>query len=183
MFRCNLPSALLAEWPGSFTCHWGNMGVEQMLNKEAAHKVNSGEENSPTTPAKIWTCNLSIISLTLYGTSVVPSHPKTIHLVHHLEERFALPSTLYLCYFLPTPLPPPQSWKIICPAYWAGEGDLHVHVFVCGESACTVSLGRYVDILSKVSDLTTLQTCFCSCPHHCGLSSQWGFRLSFHRNF
>jgi len=26
MFSCNLPSALLAEWPGSFTCYCGNMG-------------------------------------------------------------------------------------------------------------------------------------------------------------
>ena len=27
-FSCNLPPALLAEWPGSFTCYCGNMGVE-----------------------------------------------------------------------------------------------------------------------------------------------------------
>ena len=26
VFRCNLPTALLAEWPGSFTCHCGNTG-------------------------------------------------------------------------------------------------------------------------------------------------------------
>ena len=29
MFRCNLPLALLAEWPGSFMCHCGNTWVEQ----------------------------------------------------------------------------------------------------------------------------------------------------------
>ena len=28
VFRCNLPSALLAEWPGSFTCYCGNTEVE-----------------------------------------------------------------------------------------------------------------------------------------------------------
>ena len=28
MLRCNLPLALLAEWPGSLTCKCGNMGVE-----------------------------------------------------------------------------------------------------------------------------------------------------------
>ena len=33
MFRCNLPPALLAEWPGSLMCHCGNTGVEQTLNK------------------------------------------------------------------------------------------------------------------------------------------------------
>ena len=28
MFSCNLPPALLAEWPGSYTCYCGNTGVE-----------------------------------------------------------------------------------------------------------------------------------------------------------
>ena len=32
-FRCNLPPALLAEWPGSFTCHCGNTGVERTPSK------------------------------------------------------------------------------------------------------------------------------------------------------
>ena len=30
VFSCNLPPALLAEWPGSFTCYCGNMGVERI---------------------------------------------------------------------------------------------------------------------------------------------------------
>ena len=29
-FNCNLPPALLAEWPGSFTCYCGNTGVERI---------------------------------------------------------------------------------------------------------------------------------------------------------
>ena len=29
---CNLPPALLAEWPGSFMCYHGNTGVEQIPN-------------------------------------------------------------------------------------------------------------------------------------------------------
>ena len=65
VFRCNLPPVLLAEWPGSFTCHCSNTGVKWTPNK-SAHKVNSGEENSPTTPAAIRTCNLSITSPALY---------------------------------------------------------------------------------------------------------------------
>ena len=32
VFRCNLPPAPLPEWPRSFTCHCGNMGVEWTLN-------------------------------------------------------------------------------------------------------------------------------------------------------
>ena len=32
-FRCNLPPALLAEWPESFMYHCGNMGVEWTLSK------------------------------------------------------------------------------------------------------------------------------------------------------
>ena len=33
MFKCNLPPALLVEWPRSFMCHCSNMGVEWTLNK------------------------------------------------------------------------------------------------------------------------------------------------------
>ena len=48
MLRRNLPPALLAEWPRSFTCHCGNTGKELTdIEQESAHKVNSGEENSP----------------------------------------------------------------------------------------------------------------------------------------
>ena len=40
VFRCNLPPALLAEWPGSFTCHCSNMGVEWTLNKSQHTKLS-----------------------------------------------------------------------------------------------------------------------------------------------
>ena len=33
LFRCNLPPALLAEWPEPFMCHCSNTGVEWTLNK------------------------------------------------------------------------------------------------------------------------------------------------------
>ena len=39
VFRYNLPPALLAEWLGSFTCHWSNKGVEQTLNKSQHTKL------------------------------------------------------------------------------------------------------------------------------------------------
>ena len=39
VFRCNLPPALLAEWPGSFTSHCGNTGVEQTPNKSHNTKI------------------------------------------------------------------------------------------------------------------------------------------------
>ena len=55
VFRCNLPSALLAEWLGSFTCHWGNTGGEWTLTKSQLTKLNYGEENSPAAPAGIRT--------------------------------------------------------------------------------------------------------------------------------
>ena len=58
--RCNLPPALLAEWPGSFT----------RQNKESAHAVNSGEENSPAAPAGIPTRNLSITGPALYQPAI-----------------------------------------------------------------------------------------------------------------
>ena len=33
VFRCNLPPALVAEWPGSFTCQRSNTVVKRTLNK------------------------------------------------------------------------------------------------------------------------------------------------------
>ena len=39
VFRCNLPPALFAEWPGSFTCHCGNTGVERTPNKSQHTKL------------------------------------------------------------------------------------------------------------------------------------------------
>ena len=39
VFRCNLRPALLAEWPGSFTCHCGNTGMERTPNKSQHTKL------------------------------------------------------------------------------------------------------------------------------------------------
>ena len=47
VFSCNLPPALLPEWPGSFTCYCGNTGVFGQ-KYESAQKVDPWEENSPS---------------------------------------------------------------------------------------------------------------------------------------
>ena len=39
MFRCNLQPALLEEWPGSFTCYFGNIGLERTPNKSQHTKL------------------------------------------------------------------------------------------------------------------------------------------------
>ena len=36
-YRCNLPPALVTEWPRSFTCHCSNRGVEQTPKKKSQH--------------------------------------------------------------------------------------------------------------------------------------------------
>ena len=55
VFSCNLPHALLAEQPGCFKCYCGNRGVKWIPKYESAHKVDNGEQNSPTAPARTWT--------------------------------------------------------------------------------------------------------------------------------
>ena len=45
VFRCYLPPALLAEWPGSCTNHKGNTGVERTLNK-SQHRELTQDRNS-----------------------------------------------------------------------------------------------------------------------------------------
>ena len=51
MCCCNLPTAFLAEWLGSFTCYYSNTGAEQIPNYESAQKLDHGEENSTAAPA------------------------------------------------------------------------------------------------------------------------------------
>ena len=50
VFSCNLPPALLAEWPGSFTCYCANTGVERITKSEPERKVDAGEENEILPP-------------------------------------------------------------------------------------------------------------------------------------
>ena len=69
VFSCNLPPALLAGWPGSFTCYCGNAGVERIPKWESAQEVDSGEENSPVVPAGNRVHDLSIRSQALYHLS------------------------------------------------------------------------------------------------------------------
>ena len=45
MFRCNLPPALLAEWPGSFTSYCSNTGEEQTQNKSQHTKLTLEKKN------------------------------------------------------------------------------------------------------------------------------------------
>ena len=87
MFRCNLPPALLAEWPGSHAHRQFDTSYRLLITEvtrgwnrhriESAHKVNSGEENYPAASAGIRTRNLSITSLALLPTSC-PGSPMTI---------------------------------------------------------------------------------------------------------
>ena len=48
MFSCNLPSALLAEWPESFACYCGNTGVER--NKSQHRKSSCPREKKILPP-------------------------------------------------------------------------------------------------------------------------------------
>ena len=47
MFRCNLPTAHLAEWLTSFTCHCGNTGMERTPNKSQHTKLTLEEKILP----------------------------------------------------------------------------------------------------------------------------------------
>ena len=47
-FRCNLPPALLAEWPGSFTCHCSNTDLEWTPNKSQHAKLTPEKKILPT---------------------------------------------------------------------------------------------------------------------------------------
>ena len=40
VFRSNLPHVVLEEWPGSFMCHYGQMGLERTPNKSQHTMLN-----------------------------------------------------------------------------------------------------------------------------------------------
>ena len=89
-FSCNLPPALLAQWPGSFTCCHGNTGMERIPKQESEQMVDPREENSPTALARTWTCDLSIISPTLchwrvFTTTTILKRQTGIH-CHHFKH-------------------------------------------------------------------------------------------------
>ena len=59
MFSCNLPSALLAEWLGSFTCYCSNMGWNGYWNKSQHRKLTMEKKCLPPLlqglkPAVFW---------------------------------------------------------------------------------------------------------------------------------
>ena len=100
MFRCNLPPALLTEWPGSFTCHCSNRGVEQTQNKSQHTKLTLEKKFLPQlllgfeladfrsrvrcftnklsrlpTPWKTQSPKPTFLSLTVTGMCVAPDTP------------------------------------------------------------------------------------------------------------
>ena len=65
LFSCNLPHALLAECPGSFTCYCNNLlhggGTDTEISQQRKLTIN-GEENSHAAPAGTRTRDLLITS-------------------------------------------------------------------------------------------------------------------------
>ena len=70
VFRCNRPSALLSEWPGSFTCHCGNTGVERIPNKSRHTKL--------TVEKKILPLILPGFELAIFGSQVQHSNQQAL---------------------------------------------------------------------------------------------------------
>ena len=52
MFRCNLPPALLAKWPGSLTCYCGDTSAERAPKKSQHRKFTQEKKIFP--PAQVW---------------------------------------------------------------------------------------------------------------------------------
>ena len=72
MIRCNLPPALLAEWPGSFTCHSSKTGVERTSKKSRHTKL--------TLERKILWPLLPGFKLSMFWSRVQSSTNKPSHL-------------------------------------------------------------------------------------------------------
>ena len=106
VFRCNLPPTLSAKWPGSFTCHCDNTGVDETPNKshhtkleENFHAAPVGDSNLqpfdhesgglptsyPGTPVFFVSIQLKpwYLSDAEWESSLCRHHPTPIHTVMH----------------------------------------------------------------------------------------------------
>ena len=79
VLRCNLPPALLVEWPGSFTCHYSNTEVKQTPNKSRHTKLTREKNILPphlpefkfaTFQSRIWCC---------YQQAILAPHTNSTH--------------------------------------------------------------------------------------------------------
>ena len=75
VFRCNLPPALLVEWPGCFMCHCGNMGVERAPNRSQYTKL--------TLEKKLLPPLLPGFELATFRSRVRSSYQRAIPAPHH----------------------------------------------------------------------------------------------------
>ena len=108
LFWWNLPPALLAVWSGSFTCHCGNMGVDQTPNKTQHPKLTLEKKIlQPLLPgfelqpfdheSGALTNKLSRLrNITRPSLSEVPAHdaqphystfPSILYTLYHLSKR------------------------------------------------------------------------------------------------
>ena len=97
MFRCNLAPALLAEWPGSFTCHCHNTWVECRLIKSQHTKLTQRRKfslrscsqpfshESSTPQKKILPPLLLGFELATFQSQVRHSNQQAI-LAHHVKQ-------------------------------------------------------------------------------------------------
>ena len=103
VFSRNLPPALLAESPGSFTCCCGN---RNRYWNESPQKADPGEENSPATPARNQTCDLLITSMPVVYHWVFPKNK-------HFRPYSLSPDTVWAHEIGSYGLlkVPPRNWK------------------------------------------------------------------------
>ena len=73
----------MAEWPGFFTCHYGNTEMEQTPKYETAQTLGPGEEISPFIPAWTRTQNLSVTS------------PAPYHRASHIKGAAIIKGAVY----------------------------------------------------------------------------------------
>ena len=108
--RCKLPSALLAEWPGSFTCHCSNTGVERTPGKSQHTKLTLEKKILPqlllgvelaTFQSRVRRANQQAIPLPLTSELVgvlSPVNHKGFYLSGLVYTSKRKQSTLFDCY-------------------------------------------------------------------------------------
>ena len=105
MFRCHLPPALLAEWPGSLMCHCCNAEAEQTLNKSQHAKLAREKKillpllpglKLTTLQSQVWCFTNKLSWLMKHLATVMSAHWATVDWSLSKEWNYCVRAKLHL---------------------------------------------------------------------------------------
>ena len=155
MFRCNLPSALLAEWLGSFMCHCSNTGLERTPNKSQYTKLT---QNKKIIPCSCQDLNLQPFD---HESGILSPELSWLWHIHILNDIL-----IYLIYTYQCPV-------FFCWIFYQGSAYqslcILLLIFLSGKHI-SISVHSLADFWIRKAHASHLIPCSLQCPANLSLS-------------